>query len=52
MKNTTLEKKIGTWYYYFENGNKRAKVIYKDGLIKENKEWNESGKLINSFFAD
>jgi len=45
-------KKIGTWYYYFENGNKRAKVIYKDGLIKENKEWNESGKLINSFFAD
>ncbi|NCO56315.1 MAG: nicotinic acid mononucleotide adenyltransferase [Bacteroidetes bacterium] len=45
-------KKIGTWYYYFENGIKKAEVVYKDGLIKENKEWNESGKLVNSFFAD
>lgn len=45
-------KKIGTWTYYYENGVKKAEVVYKNGLIKENKEWDEKGKLVNSFYAD
>jgi uncharacterized protein len=44
-------KKVGTWLYYFNNGKKRLEVVYKDGLIKLNKEWDENGKVINSFEA-
>lgn len=51
-ENYNLGQKVGTWTYYFDNSNKKAKIIYKNGLIKENKEWDEKGKLINSFSAE
>lgn len=51
-ENYNLGKKVGSWTYYFDNGSKKAEIVYKNGLIKENKEWNEKGRLINSFSAE
>jgi antitoxin component YwqK of YwqJK toxin-antitoxin module len=47
-----LGKKVGDWKYYYDNGNKKSEVVFKDGLVKQTKEWDENGKLINSFSAD
>jgi len=44
--------KDGVWNYYYENKSKRTQIIFKNGLVKEDFEWNEYGKLINHFKAD
>lgn len=45
-------KKIGTWLYYFDSGKKRIEILFKDGLMKRNIEWNEQGRVISSFEAE
>ncbi len=44
--------KDSTWEYYFDNGKKRLEIVYRNGLIKRNTEWNERGDRISNFEAE
>lgn len=47
-----LGKKDGVWKYFYDNGKDKSVVIFKNGLVKQTKEWDENGKLINSFSSE